>query len=197
MTKSSQWAKTVGTVLAVCVPALAVAAIQLPHVFKSGDKVSAGEMNENFEALRAKVEELEQRLDAEQSYVAYGEVSPFEIPDAGFATVPYKTKRTDPLAEYLGNKFAPKEAGAYLVCASLVPPASNQVLGFDLNLFVNDVRVIAIAYSTGPLNLAAGCTVLRLAIGDKLDVRAHASTAAIPVTTSNDNFDWLTITRVH
>lgn len=197
MTRSSQWAKTVGTVLAICVPALAVAAIQLPHVFKAGDKVSAGEMNENFEALRAKVAELEQRLDKETSHVSYGNITPFQIPDATFAVVPYKTKRADSLGEYVGNKFGPKEAGAYLVCASLVPDASNQVLGFDLNVFVNDARVTAIAYSTVPMNVAAGCTVLTLAVGDKLDVRVHASTTAFSVTTNNDNHDWLTITRVH
>lgn len=154
-------------------------------------------MNENFEALRAKVEELEQRLDAEQSYVAYGEVSPFEISDTGFTTVLYKTKRTDSLGEYLGNKFGPKAAGDYVVCASLVPTATNLALEFELDVFINDVRGPAIGYSFGPLNVAAGCTMIRLAMGDKLDIRAHSSSAAVPVTTSNDNFDWLTIARVH
>ncbi|MES1186201.1 MAG: hypothetical protein ABUL60_20475 [Myxococcales bacterium] len=186
-----------GTVLAVCVPALAVAAIELPHVFKAGDRVSANEMNENFEALRAKVVELEERLDAEKSHVAYDSISPFEISDTGFTAIAYKTKRTDSLGEYVGGKFGPKEAGDYLVCASLVPSASNLALDFELDVFVNDVRGSAIGNSAGTLNVAAGCTVLRLADGDKIDVRAHSSSAAVPVTTSNDNFDWLTITRVH
>ncbi len=146
--------------------------------------------------LASKSEELEQRLNAEQSYVAYDSVSPFEIPD-GSAAIPYKTKRTDTLNEYVDNAFWPKSAGDYLVCASLIPPASNQIRDFELDLFVNDSRGRAIAFSAGTSSVATGCTVVRLAMGDKLEVRAHAPTAAIAVTTSDDNWDWLTITRVH
>jgi hypothetical protein len=197
MTKSNRWLKTVGTVMAVCVPALAVAAVELPHVFHAGDKVSAGEMNENFEALRAKVAELEQRLDAEKSHVASQEIVPFVIPDADFATVPYKDTRTDPLGEYVDNTFTPKEAGDYLVCASLVPDLSNEALVFELDLFVNDDRSSVLGQSAGPRNVAAGCTVRRLANGDTLRVRAHAAGADISVTTTDDNWDWITITRVH
>lgn len=74
---------------------------------------------------------------------------------------------------------------------------TNLALEFELDVFINDVRGPAIGYSFGPLNVAAGCTMIRLAMGDKLDIRAHSSSAAVPVTTSNDNFDWLTIARVH
>jgi len=41
-------------------PSLVVAALELPHTFKSGEVISASEMNENFEALREKIEALEE-----------------------------------------------------------------------------------------------------------------------------------------
>jgi hypothetical protein len=198
MTKSNRWSKTVGIALAVCVPALAVAAVELPHVFKAGEKVSAAEMNENFEALQAKLQELEQRLDAEKTHVAYDTLSPFDIPNDGFAALAYNVKRTDALGEYVGGKFTPKAAGDYLVCASLAPPSSDQTLSFEVDVFVNDSRGSVIAYAAGSANIAAGCTVRRLANGDILDVRAHTPSAAIiSKTMSEDNYDWLTITRVH
>jgi len=44
---------------ALLVPALAVAALNIPNTFAAGDPVSAAEMNANFDAVKAKVEELE------------------------------------------------------------------------------------------------------------------------------------------
>ncbi|OQX67164.1 MAG: hypothetical protein B6A08_16640 [Sorangiineae bacterium NIC37A_2] len=48
-----------GIVLGLLMPSLVVAALELPHTFKSGEVISASEMNENFEALREKIEALE------------------------------------------------------------------------------------------------------------------------------------------
>jgi len=196
MMKSNRWSRISGAALALCVPALAVAAVELPHVFKAGDKLSAAEMNENFEALRAKVAELEQRLDADWSHVSVNHVSPFRMPDDGFATVPYSSENMDQLDEYAKNTFTAKEDGNYLVCASLVPAESVPSYNFELDLFVNDARGPGFAYSSGLRSAAAGCTVQRLVRGDKIDVRAH-SPAGISVNYSEDNWDWITITRVH
>lgn len=49
-----------GIVLGLLMPSLVVAALELPHTFKSGEVISASEMNENFEALREKIEALEE-----------------------------------------------------------------------------------------------------------------------------------------
>ena len=53
----------IGVAGAVLVPALAVAALEIPNTFAAGQRVSAAEMNANFAALDAKVEELETRLN--------------------------------------------------------------------------------------------------------------------------------------
>lgn len=47
----SRWRVYVGGAAALAVPALATAAIELPHVFESGDEVRASDFNENFQAL--------------------------------------------------------------------------------------------------------------------------------------------------
>lgn len=49
-----------GIALGLLMPSLVVAALELPHTFKSGEVISASEMNENFEALREKIEALEE-----------------------------------------------------------------------------------------------------------------------------------------
>src|SRR5262245_56806458 len=51
-----------GIVGALGVPALAVAAVNIPHVFHAGDEVSSSGMNENFSTLADAVNALEAQL---------------------------------------------------------------------------------------------------------------------------------------
>ncbi len=57
--KSWRWLGVVGALL---LPALAVAAVGIPNTFSAGDVISASEMNENFDAVKAKMDELEAKL---------------------------------------------------------------------------------------------------------------------------------------
>jgi len=52
---------------ALLVPAIAVAAIEIPNVFEGGDPVSASEMNENFEVMASAIEVLEHKVEALES----------------------------------------------------------------------------------------------------------------------------------
>src|SRR6187551_3215285 len=52
---------------ALLIPALAVAAVDIPHMFKGGDRVSASEMNQNFEAMAEAIEALEAKVEALES----------------------------------------------------------------------------------------------------------------------------------
>ena len=42
----------IGVGFALALPALAVAALQIPHTFQGGDVISAEQMNENFAAIK-------------------------------------------------------------------------------------------------------------------------------------------------
>ena len=57
--KSWRWLGVAG---ALIVPTLAVAALQIPNTFSPGDRISASEMNENFAAVKTKVDALEAQL---------------------------------------------------------------------------------------------------------------------------------------
>ena len=56
--KTMRWVGVAGTLL---VPTLAVAALEIPNTFVAGQPVSAAEMNANFAAVKAKLDELETR----------------------------------------------------------------------------------------------------------------------------------------
>jgi hypothetical protein len=53
-----------GVAGALALPALAVAAVELPHLFVAGDVISAAEMNANFKALTDELEALRGEVDA-------------------------------------------------------------------------------------------------------------------------------------
>lgn len=61
--KHSKLYTYLGITGALLVPALAVAAIEIPNVFEGGDPVSASEMNQNFEALADALEQLEEKVE--------------------------------------------------------------------------------------------------------------------------------------
>jgi hypothetical protein len=48
-----------GVAGALLLPPLAVAALEIPNTFSAGDPISASQMNDNFQTVKAKVEELE------------------------------------------------------------------------------------------------------------------------------------------
>ncbi|HEY6725928.1 MAG TPA: hypothetical protein VI197_17965 [Polyangiaceae bacterium] len=61
--KQSKLYTHLGIAGALLVPALAVAAVEIPNVFEGGDPVSASQMNENFEAMADAIDALEARVE--------------------------------------------------------------------------------------------------------------------------------------
>ena len=53
---------TLGLAAALIVPTLAVAALNIPHIFESGEVISSSEVNANFEAVGDETDTLEARL---------------------------------------------------------------------------------------------------------------------------------------
>ena len=62
--KNSKIYTYLGIAGALLVPALAVAAIDIPNVFAGGEPVSASQMNENFEAMADAIDTLETKVEA-------------------------------------------------------------------------------------------------------------------------------------
>jgi hypothetical protein len=54
----------VGVGLALLVPALAIAAFNVPHGFMSGEVLTAQNLNDNFNAVKAELESLQSRVTA-------------------------------------------------------------------------------------------------------------------------------------
>lgn len=54
--------RILGTVAAFAVPAVVIAAVEIPHSFTSGTTIRAAQVNDNFVAIATKIEELEQAL---------------------------------------------------------------------------------------------------------------------------------------
>src|SRR5688572_27783903 len=61
--KHSKLYTHLGIAGALLVPALAVAAVEIPNVFEGGDPVSASQMNENFQVMTDAIEALEARVE--------------------------------------------------------------------------------------------------------------------------------------
>jgi len=54
--------RIMGILAALLVPALAVAAFNLPHAFSSGEVLTAANLNSNFNAIKAELESLQARV---------------------------------------------------------------------------------------------------------------------------------------
>ena len=64
--RSRKW-RWLGAAGAAFVPALAFAALEVPHEFAAGDPIVAAEMNENFDAVQTEVNALEATLVEQQT----------------------------------------------------------------------------------------------------------------------------------
>lgn len=133
-------------------------------------------------------------LTAKISHVSLNQVTPFEMSSGRDATViPYSVELIDELDEYSNNTFTASQPGDYLVCASLA--VGDSTVLFEVDLFINGSRRNVIGNSSGSYTATSGCAVVRLSKGDELDVRVHFRDGATTIPT-DDNWDWLNITRI-
>jgi hypothetical protein len=122
-----------------------------------------------------------------------GIVAPFSVPVTTFTKIPFLTETYDDLDEFdmSTSTFSPSHAGDYEVCASQ-NANGNPTLSFELDVFINGTRGAAFANGTGAIT---GCVVIRMTVGQKLDVRLYAGPGA-SITPTDPNWDWMTIVRV-
>lgn len=82
-----------GIFLGLLMPSLVVAALELPHTFKSGEVISASAMNENFEALREKIEALEGEVEALRASAPAMELRVSKVEEAEALTLEQQSGR--------------------------------------------------------------------------------------------------------
>jgi len=74
--KRRRTVRLLGAGLAVLVPALAIAAFNVPHAFQSGEVLTAQNLNDNFNAVKTELESLQARVAAlEANHATKAEVN--------------------------------------------------------------------------------------------------------------------------
>ena len=112
----------------------------------------------------------------------------FSVPRAAFVTVPYDTVIHDDRHEFdaATGQFIASVAGDYQFCASLGAPGG---MGFELDLFKNEVRERGFIVSFGP---GSGCRSIRLAVNDRVAVGMYQD--LMPPGTIPPNPAWTRLT---
>jgi len=120
-------------------------------------------------------------------------VANFAVPDATFTKVQYNAEVYDDENEFdvTTNRFTAKVAGDYLVCAGLSVNATGYQ--YELDVYLNNTRLRAIAIGE---NVTRGCTVVRMAATDYVEIWMLQSTGSAVNVTQNLVWDWLTIGRL-
>ena len=118
--------------------------------------------------------------------------SPLSIPQAAFVTVPYQTVIHDDRHEFNidTSQFIASVDGDYRLCASLGAPTG---MGFELDLFKNELRERAFAISFGP---GSGCRSIRLAANDRVGVGVYQELSPPGVIPPNPAWTRLTVAQL-
>lgn len=121
-------------------------------------------------------------------------ISSFAVPQASHTKVPYTSEGFDSPAQFdVGTStFTAAAAGDYLVCASLAPEAPLYTT--EIGVFKNGSQLMGLA--TGRVR-HAGCSVVRLAMSDQLDIRAYQGSSTSGISVTADPFwNWLQISKI-
>jgi hypothetical protein len=140
------------------------------------------------------IDRLTNRVAMLQSSVAQRGLSTSLTTQAGvYLRVPFGDVTAidhDDAGEFANHVFMPKQAGKFLVCASLHVPH-----GAELAVVKNGVRrsIGEALHTTATLQILAGCTVVALdpSLADQLDVEVVVDTPG--AVASDTTHDWLTI----
>jgi hypothetical protein len=198
----------VGAAVAIATASLGTSVVlaAVPNEFAPGDVLTAASLNENFadldgriDASAAETSALEQRIaaleaaaSAPRTRVELNAIAPFTVASGVYEPVPYTGLLHDDKDEFdpVSATFMPDDAGDYLVCAAFTMNNAN-VAFTELYLYVNDTRGKAFA---GPYSdYALGCTTVRLAAGDELQVRVRQSSGSTLGVSTSDYWTGLSI----
>lgn len=122
--------------------------------------------------------------------LSINDTTSFTAANNAFTKIPFTGKVYDTSSEYdvSTNQLVAAVDEEYEICASLAGFAGE----FELHMFVNDARENIVAMSN--LGAANGCRTLKLAKGDKVDVRVwqQNTTGAALTFSPNVFWNWLT-----
>lgn len=171
----------------------------VPKTWDADDVLTAADLNGNF----ADLEERLLPLEAQGTRVSVSGVTPFTATAQTFTRVPYSTEKIDDLNEFspVTNTFTASQGGDYEVCATIHIGDGNSGVPYELDVFKNGLRFRVVtansAGAAGGASSARGCSTVRLAAGDTVDVRIYADTAsAVAIANVNEYFTYLTINRL-
>jgi hypothetical protein len=130
---------------------------------------------------------------ARTTAIGAGNLTQFTAAGNAVTKIPYVADYDD-LSEWNNgtSTFTAKNAGDYLVCASLIMGGSNLTTVVDLDLYKNGAKETILAQASGVVN---GCRAVRLAANDTLDFEVVLGGAAI-VVAPDPNWQWMSIERV-
>jgi hypothetical protein len=126
--------------------------------------------------------------------IGAGNITQFTAPGNSNTTIPYVADYDD-LSEWdnATSTFTAKNAGDYLVCASVFMGAANFSTLIDLDLYKNGARETILAQGNG---IADACRTVRLSVNDTLTfVVVNGQGTAITVA-PDPNWQWMSIERV-
>jgi hypothetical protein len=125
-------------------------------------------------------------LTATTAIAAILPTASFTAPTGVATLVPYGAELYDDLDEFdtTTSKFHPKRAGDYLICAGAAGSGP-----FRLDIYDQDIWVRGFS---GTTSTTTGCTVLRIAADDSIELRVSQTTGSV-MTFTPDFWGWLTI----
>ncbi|MFN0250390.1 MAG: hypothetical protein ACKV2T_26155 [Kofleriaceae bacterium] len=120
-------------------------------------------------------------------------LSDFSVPSGVHTVVPYTSESFDTGGQFdvVTSKFGAAQAGDYLVCASM--SLNVAITTSELDIFKNGQPLVGLAHGRVHHN---GCHVVRLAMGDQIDIRAYHTFSAAVTVTANPLWDWLQISKL-
>jgi hypothetical protein len=184
---AKKWALLAFASLALLLGGGAVAWASGLHVWGTGDKLSATDLNGNFAYLNDQITLLEKQLPTPSAFRAEITVAPTTVPTNVGPALLFDSTKFDLNAEYTAatGTFSPKQAGVYFVQCSVdwgptVPTTTYSVAIYDNGSEINSSAVASAVAGTnnnGDLETPAN-GIVKLAAGDTVQCATYQSSGA-------------------
>lgn len=181
--RDKRWVLRLGLpFLAICAGGVALAA-SLPKSWKTGDALTASDLNSNFGSLDSRISALEARAMTPSGFTATFSVGGIALKQYQSPNLVFDKELFDLNDEYDPTRgtFTAKNAGTYLLACGYWLSASAGGLVYSSGLTVNGSTQLGAADThsswAGGLNVSV-VTVANLAAGDELTCHSYTSDAS-------------------
>lgn len=209
----SKWARRAAVFgLPLVAAIVAGVAVGVPKKFVAGAKLTAADLNANFDDIDGRLATLETNgadldhrvtdLEGQKTRISVQGYAAGAIPNQTFTKVKYATEEYDDLGEFdpATSTFTASVAGDYEFCsAAYITVPAGSVATFEIDLFIDGVRdnpSFAVMPHGTTATAGAGCQTVRLAAGAKVDLRLWQPSGASASFVSDGFWDYLRINRL-